>query len=814
MALRTPLSVTPHLYMGDSTGRPLDMGTVYFGEPDKDPEFYPIELYSDDALTKPLMQPVHTKGGYLYDKGDMVEPHAKEIIYSVKVLDSYGRKVFYKGAMMRNSWNDDVIEQINEAITNTQANAFAVAAQVAADQVSKAIEGVTIDANLITDALVATVARDGIGGIKRSQKSKNDESVSPYDFGAKGDGVTDDSAAFQEAAKHGRVRIPKGNFLIESLVTLEGVVSFVGAGGVIKPKKRSVVFFCNVGCSFHGDRLDIDGSLYGNDWNADNGMYVFGGTSSGEATESFSLTNSTLKNIYGAGVRVNANHIAIENNILTNVAGNNFTQDPSGAYDNYGDGIHVMHCKSGYVRGNIVNNKQALINDSHIGRCGIVSEFNSNNVTIENNYVAGYDRGIHIESAKYNIVTNNFVELCCCAVLLSSAPTTKVVSNVLLSNKLYTVGTFRAFATLYSWGANAGSIYEDNIIAVDYTKGYGRTLYAAVLFSGATPLIRDVVFRGNVVEGIFSTNGGFNVRVTENIFKQNDGVGFIRFLDSLCIENNTFEKSYKVVVSQIAKLASISNNVFLDVASNVVEITNVRDSGFKVNDNRIYLSNTATVNHVFNLYAEGSKLGEISGNLIISETPEVSVKSFSNYASSANLNAIYSLRPNMTLNSRGDFNVLKIKTNYGLSENTLDYSITGGNANPPTDNHFYTQGSRVHNVNSSNPTNPTMFIALNNGYAASTEWLASTARTVGNIRYAGNKVYRCTIAGTTGTEQPTATTGEILDGSVTWEYLGAKSIFKAVGAIASNVTPATGADDTTTQLNALIASLQSAGLMQ
>ena len=101
MALRTPLSVTPHLYMGDSTGRPLDMGTVYFGEQDKDPEFYPINLFSDDALTKPLAQPVHTKGGYLYDKGDMVEPHAKEFIYSVKVLDSYGRKVFYKGAMMR-----------------------------------------------------------------------------------------------------------------------------------------------------------------------------------------------------------------------------------------------------------------------------------------------------------------------------------------------------------------------------------------------------------------------------------------------------------------------------------------------------------------------------------------------------------------------------------------------------------------------------------------------------------------------------------------------------------------------------------------
>lgn len=150
MALRTPLSVTPHLYMGDSTGRPLDKGVVYFGEQDKDPEFYPINLFSDDALTKPLAQPVHTKGGYLYDKGDMVEPHAKEIIYSVKVLDSYGRKVFYKGAMMRNSWNDDVIEQINTAVIGS-ADA---ARQVAIDITNDAINNTAIEGGVLADTFV------------------------------------------------------------------------------------------------------------------------------------------------------------------------------------------------------------------------------------------------------------------------------------------------------------------------------------------------------------------------------------------------------------------------------------------------------------------------------------------------------------------------------------------------------------------------------------------------------------------------------------------------------------------------------------
>lgn len=194
MALRTPLSVTPHLYMGDSTGRPLDMGTVYFGEQDKDPEFYPINLFSDDALTKPLAQPVHTKGGYLYDKGDMVEPHAKELIYSVKVLDSYGRKVFYKGAMMRNSWNDDVIEQINTAIVGSAD----VARQVATDITNDAINNTAVEGGVLADTFV-TVTANGEGKVARNQRDKNSERVSFYDFGAIGNGIVDDTLAIRKA---------------------------------------------------------------------------------------------------------------------------------------------------------------------------------------------------------------------------------------------------------------------------------------------------------------------------------------------------------------------------------------------------------------------------------------------------------------------------------------------------------------------------------------------------------------------------------------------------------------------------------------
>lgn len=95
------LPVQPHLYIGDAAGRPLDNGKIFFGEPNKDPEFYPINIYYDQDMTIPAMQPVRSKGGFMNANGDMVEIYAEESEYSVKVLDAHGVKVFYKPSMVK-----------------------------------------------------------------------------------------------------------------------------------------------------------------------------------------------------------------------------------------------------------------------------------------------------------------------------------------------------------------------------------------------------------------------------------------------------------------------------------------------------------------------------------------------------------------------------------------------------------------------------------------------------------------------------------------------------------------------------------------
>lgn len=214
--MRTSLAVQPHLYIGDSTGRPLDYGMVFFGQPDKDPEFYPIDIFYDEALTIAAAQPVRTKGGFLNAVGDMVEVYAAEIEYSVKVLDAHGAAVFYEPKMSR---------------ANT-------------------------DASISTKLPYPDM-------VLRSQADRNAERVSIKDFGAVGDGITNDSNALRNAS--GRtVFFPKGVYLLDGRISLQSNTKWYGeAGAVIKSTEPFAVggfmFYSGSQNNITIDNISIDG---------------------------------------------------------------------------------------------------------------------------------------------------------------------------------------------------------------------------------------------------------------------------------------------------------------------------------------------------------------------------------------------------------------------------------------------------------------------------------------------------------------------------------------------------------------------------
>lgn len=75
-------------------GKPLDNGSVYFGQPGQDPIAHPVTVYWDTAGTIPAAQPLRTVNGYIMNAGTPANVFF-DGSYSELVQDSKGRQVFY-----------------------------------------------------------------------------------------------------------------------------------------------------------------------------------------------------------------------------------------------------------------------------------------------------------------------------------------------------------------------------------------------------------------------------------------------------------------------------------------------------------------------------------------------------------------------------------------------------------------------------------------------------------------------------------------------------------------------------------------------
>lgn len=167
----------------DIDGSPLNAGYVYIGSPHTNPETNPIAVYWDSDSAVPAAQPIRTINGFLSRNGCVTNLFTAED-FSITVRDKKGVIVF-------------------TAPTNEQNSALITYATAAAARVTADLA----DTSDVTkgDALIG-VKYPFSGGIARTQHQKNQDFVSIRDFGAVGDGVTDDTIAmtafFNSAISH------------------------------------------------------------------------------------------------------------------------------------------------------------------------------------------------------------------------------------------------------------------------------------------------------------------------------------------------------------------------------------------------------------------------------------------------------------------------------------------------------------------------------------------------------------------------------------------------------------------------------------
>jgi len=194
---------SPYSYFTDRDGSPLEGGYLYFGTVNLPPETNPIQVYWDTALTIPAAQPIRTRNGYPYRDGTPSKIFAAAD-YSITVKNSKQITVFTNLAA----------ETINSTALTQLAS--------------------TTD-NALGDALVGfkqSNASGFIGGaVARTVNQKLADQVTVEDFGAVGDGVTNDNAAFVAmlAATGGTIRMLHKEYKVNQLnITGYAQVTIIG----------------------------------------------------------------------------------------------------------------------------------------------------------------------------------------------------------------------------------------------------------------------------------------------------------------------------------------------------------------------------------------------------------------------------------------------------------------------------------------------------------------------------------------------------------------------------------------------------------
>lgn len=284
----------PFKTYSDLNGRPLDGGFIYIGAPDQNPKTTAKAIFWDAEGTEPALQPLRTLNGYIVRAGTPANVFI-EGEYSTLVENKDRVQIAYAPNSTDFS-STSVVTQFLDRLSQADGSTLVGYGSGTVSDVLKAITLKSIAAlRLLSKAKVSTAivdgyyaARDGGGGLYSLDANDNTTidnggtvivaadggrwklshsgTINVKQFGAKGNGTTDDRAAIQAAFDTKLiVEFTREKYILGGSLVIPDSAWINGNGAVFTPTTGATVFTTAPGAQdIHLHGLQVVGGTAGN----------------------------------------------------------------------------------------------------------------------------------------------------------------------------------------------------------------------------------------------------------------------------------------------------------------------------------------------------------------------------------------------------------------------------------------------------------------------------------------------------------------------------------------------------------------------